>query len=147
MSRPQRVNVVVTEVDDGLEAELDDAIYAFNVEATGLDDGRLLRAEIRDPDDSLIAGISGWTWGGCGCIDVLWVREDRRGEGLGAALLDAAEEEARTRGCTRMITSSHTFQAPAMYRRRGYAEIGRSEGYPHGHAHVHLQKNLTAITD
>src|SRR6266540_6810083 len=91
---------------------------------------------------ALIAGLTGWTWGGCGYIDVLWVREDRRGRGLGRRLLDAAETEAHERGCTHIVTPSHSFQAPKMYRARGYVEYGRIDDYPRGFAHIHFVKDL-----
>ena len=70
--------ITITDIDEGLDAELSDRIYEFNVEATGLDDGRLLRIAQRSPDGDLEAGLTGWTWGGCGVIDLLWIREDLR---------------------------------------------------------------------
>ncbi len=73
---------------------------------------------------------------------MLWVRADRRGEGLGPTLMDAAEAEAAVRRCDRVVLSTHTFQAPGFCQRRGYVESGRIEGYPHGHAQVQLAKGL-----
>jgi ribosomal protein S18 acetylase RimI-like enzyme len=57
-------------------------------------------------------------------------------------LLDAAEAEGRARGCVLMVVSTHSFQAPGLYERRGYVERGRVEGYPQGYAHIHLAKEL-----
>jgi hypothetical protein len=76
------VAVAVSDVDDGLNERLDDEIYAFNAAATGLDDGRLLRVAVRGSDAELLAGLCGWTWGGCGYVESLWVRADQRGSGL-----------------------------------------------------------------
>jgi hypothetical protein len=73
--------ILLPEPDDGLATELNNRIDEFNFRATGIDDGRLLQAELRDDEGALVAGLTGWTWGGCGYIDVLWVREDRRGRG------------------------------------------------------------------
>jgi GNAT superfamily N-acetyltransferase len=126
------------ELTDRLDAE----IYAFNAQVTGLDDGELLTARVTDDSGGLVAGLSGWTWGGCGYVDVLWVHESSRGLGVGTALMDAAEAEARERGCSRMVLSTHTFQAPDFYRSRGYVETGRTEDYPEGYAQVHLTKRL-----
>ena len=135
-------SLLLPEADRRLAAELNERIDEFNAQATGIDDGRLLQAELRDDEGALVAGLTGWTWGGCGYIDVLWVREDRRGKGVGGRLLDAAENEAHERGCTLMVTSTHSFQAPEMYRARGYVEYGRIDDYPRGFAHIHFVKDL-----
>ncbi|GLY28070.1 hypothetical protein Kisp02_14350 [Kineosporia sp. NBRC 101731] len=47
-----------------------------------------------------------------------------------------------TGGCARMVRSSFMFQAPDFYRRHGYVETGRAEGYPAGSAQVHFLKTL-----
>jgi GNAT superfamily N-acetyltransferase len=136
------IRLEVGDVDDGLQKQLDDEINAFNYAATGHRDGRELTIAVRDDDGGLRAGLYGWTWGGCGYVDLLWVRDDQRGNGLGAGLLAAAEEEIRRRGCDRVALSTHTFQAPAFYARLGYSECGRTPGYPHGYDQIHLVKHL-----
>jgi len=136
------IRVSVGEGNQSLADRLDREIYTFNVEATGLDDGRLLSVKARDDDGSLAGGLSGWTWGGCLYVDLLWVRADVRGQGVGSRLLDAAESEAVTRGCVTASLSTHSFQAPDFYLARGYTEVGRTDGYPTGHWQLHLRKAL-----
>jgi GNAT superfamily N-acetyltransferase len=138
------LRLTVGDEDRELADRLDHEIYAFNVESTGLDDGRMLTVRVEDDAGELVAGLSGWTWGGCGYVDVLWVRGDHRGRGLGTRLMDVAEAEVAARGCRQVVLSSHSFQAPAFYRARGYHETGRTDGYPLGHAQVHLAKRLPA---
>ena len=121
---------------------LDDRLYDFNVERTGFGDGRLLAIFLRDARGAIYAGLHGHTWGGCCEIKTLWVAEDRRGEGLGTKLLAAAEQEARARGCERVVLSSHSFQAPAFYRKRGYIRVGEAEGCPAGHSNIFMAKLL-----
>jgi GNAT superfamily N-acetyltransferase len=133
---------VVGEADAGLAERLDKEINAFNAAATGYHDGRMLSVAVREDDGDLRAGLYGWTWGGCGYIDLLWVRDDQRGTGLGARLLAAAEAEIRRRGCDRVALNTHSFQAPGFYARFGYHECGRTPGYPHGHDDIHLLKLL-----
>ena len=71
------------------------------------------------------------------------VRADRRGSGVGAELLAAAEQVARDRGCHRLTVSSFTFQNRAFYERHGFVETGRTESLPvEGHADVHFVKVL-----
>ncbi len=56
----------------------------------------------------------------------------------------AAEEEAVRRGCTDMIVSTYTFQAPGFYPRLGFRERGRVEGVPGGHEDVYFHKRIGA---
>ena len=123
-------------------AALDDAIHAFNVEATGIDDGRLLAILLRGPDGTPYAGLHGHSWGGCCEIKVLWIAASHRGAGLGTRLLQAAEREAVRRGCRQIVLTSHSFQAPGFYEQHGYRRLAAIEGYPAGHAQVVLTKRL-----
>jgi len=126
----------------GVETGLRAALYRFNVETTGLDDGDLLVVELLDDAGDRVAGLFGWTWGGTCFVDLLHVEAGHRGRRLGSRLLATAEEEARRRGCRQVVLATHTFQAPDFYAGRGYREVGRIEGYPAGHAQVHLVKQL-----
>src|SRR5688572_18150523 len=94
--------------DDGgaVELELRARLHAFNVAATGIDDGALLVITVRDAgadDDDIVAGLFGWTWGGTAFVDLLYVDEGRRGAGLGSRLLAEAEAEGRRRGCRQLV--------------------------------------------
>jgi GNAT superfamily N-acetyltransferase len=137
------VAFVVGDTDDGLRERLDQEINAFNAATTGHTDGRLLCIAVRGDDGGLRAGLFGWTWGGCGYVDLLWVRGDQRGSGLGTRLLAAAEQEIRRRGCDQVALSTHSFQAPGFYARFGYTECGRTPAYPHGYDHIHLVKQFS----
>ena len=136
------VRFAVGDADANLQERLDKEISEFNAAVTGHHDGRMLSVAVRGNDGDLRAGLYGWTWGGCGYIELLWVRGDQRGSGLGARLLAAAEAEIRRRGCDRVALSTHSFQAPDFYARFGYTECGRTPGYPHGYDDIHLVKQL-----
>jgi GNAT superfamily N-acetyltransferase len=132
----------VGDADADLAERLDQEISAFNAAASGHHDARMLSVAVRGDGGDLRGGLYGWTWGGCGYVDLLWVRDDQRGLGLGADLLAAAEAEIRRRGCDRVALSTHSFQAPGFYARLGYTECGRTPGYPRGHDDIHLVKQL-----
>ena len=137
------VTLDVSDADHGLRARLDAEIIEFNEAATGYTDGTLLCIDARGTGSELRGGLYGWTWGGCGYIDLLWVREDQRGSGLGRRLLASAEQEIRDRGCDQVALCTHSFQAPDFYARHGYRECGRIPAYPHGHDQIQLVKRLT----
>ena len=121
---------------------LRDALFEFNVEATGYRDGRVLSCFLHGDSGELVAGIDGFSWGGYARIEYLWVGAEHRGEGLGTRLLVAAEEEARRRGCGTIVLDSHSFQAVDWYRRHGYDEIGTTADTPLGYSQTLFQKAL-----
>ncbi|WP_174864629.1 GNAT family N-acetyltransferase [Streptomyces spinoverrucosus] len=126
--------------DDDLEQRLDDELTAFNAAATGAGEPDEFSVRVTAADGELLGGLTGWVWGGqCG-VEMLWVRADQRHAGWGSKLMRAAEEEAVRRGCTDMIVSSYTFQAPDFYRKLGFREAGRLPGVPGGHEDVYLHK-------
>jgi GNAT superfamily N-acetyltransferase len=145
-----RLRIELGDSDDGgaVELELRARLHAFNVAATGIDDGALLVITVREDGNdagdagNIVAGLFGWTWGGTAFVDLLHVDESRRGAGLGSRLLAEAEAEGRRRGCRQVVLATHTFQAPAFYAARGYTEYGRVDGYPVGHGQVQLVKRL-----
>ncbi len=126
-----------------LETGLRGLLYRFNVEATGIDDGEMLVVTVRDDDGETVAGLFGWTWGGTCFVDLLYVDEDRRGQGLGRAIMTALEQEARDRGCRQIVLATHDFQAPGFYATLGFVEVGRFADYPVGGAQLLLAKQLT----
>lgn len=129
-------------LDEGDHEFLSAQIYAYNVETTGIADGRTIAGIVRDEQGAIVAAVSGWTWGGCLEVEYLWVRADRRGHGYGAQLLAAAEQEAIARGCRQATLSTHSFQAPEFYRKYGYEVCGVVDDYPQGHQKIYLRKSL-----
>ena len=123
-------------------ARLVEELTAFNAAAVGAHDGTELAVFERDELARIAAGAAGVAWAGGAELWLLWVREDLRGAGRGRRLLTAFEDAARRRGAQRVFLSSHTFQAPDFYRRLGYVETGRRDGWPAGHGDVLLQKEL-----
>jgi GNAT superfamily N-acetyltransferase len=108
----------------------------------GLDLGKWLAIFLRDDSDSIVAGLYGWTWAGCLKVSDLWVHENERRRGRGSELLEAAENEARARGCFRAVLDTHSFQAPGFYQKRGYSVVSIIEDFPPGHRTYTLFKNL-----
>ncbi|MGY1582417.1 GNAT family N-acetyltransferase [Streptomyces sp. MN13] len=126
--------------DEALEELLDHELTAFNGAACGAGTPKEFSVRVDDAAGEPVGGLTGWTWGGLCAVHLLWVREDVRGDGWGSRLMRAAEEEGVRRGCTDMVVSTYTFQAPEFYLKLGFRETGRTPGVPGGHADVSFHK-------
>ena len=72
----------------------------------------------------------------------LWIREDARGAGLGARALEAAENEAKKRGCRAAWLDTVNPAARALYVRCGYATFGELADF---HAGQHTLFHAEAV--
>ena len=75
-------------------------------------------------------------------MELFFIPEDLRRDGLGASLLAQAEREARARGCHGAWLDTYSFQARGFYERQGYSVFGRIDDYPPGHCRYFLSKRL-----
>ncbi len=123
---------------------LEEKLYEHNSNRTGRHDGNLFCRVVPDERGSILAGMAGWTWAGACEITQLWVREDRRSSGLGRELLEAAEEEARSRGCSIVLVRTYSFQAPSFYQKNGCKVVNVIEDFPAEHRYFTLTKTLSS---
>ena len=119
-----------------------DALTRFNDERVGEDGHRPLHFAEYDAEGNVIGGILGGTYWGWMYIDILWVHEDYRKQGIGSRLLAAAEKEAVLRGCHHVHVDTMSWQAPAFYQKYVYEVIGVLPDIPRGHQKYLLQKAL-----
>jgi GNAT superfamily N-acetyltransferase len=129
---------------DPLDVELLEAhIRSEASSVKGLGDEVELAIFVRDAG-TIVAGISGWTWGDCCELQCLWVAPRLRGRGLATRLLAAAEAEAATRGCSQTVHFTYDFQARDLYERTGYELVARVEDFPSGTDALWYRKRLEA---
>lgn len=117
-------------------------LQAYNIAQAQVDEGVQLAILLRDTQNDIAAGITGWLWGACLEIDFLWVHEDLRGQGIGERLVRSLEAEAKARGCRQIMLVTFSFQAPDFYRSLGYDTFGIIDGYGHGHQKFFMWKKL-----
>lgn len=123
-------------------AFVNDSLKTFNDAAVGPDHHEPLNIVEYDENGLIIAGISGGTyWGWCH-IDILWVDEHYRGQGLGSRLLEAAEKEALSRGAHAIHLDTMSWQAPGFYENHGYRIISELADIPDGNRKYNLIKEL-----
>jgi GNAT superfamily N-acetyltransferase len=63
---------------------LEDRLYEYNTQQTGVDDGQWLALFLRDDHGTIQAGLKGWTWCGSCYIQTVWVHPDLRGQDIGS---------------------------------------------------------------
>jgi len=103
---------------------------------------RLLVIPIHDGAGAVIGGlwaVSLFRWLH---LEMLFVPEAMRGLGVGAALVAAAEAEARSRGCLGIYVDTFSFQAVPFYEKMGFSTFGVLDDCPPGHRRLFFQKRL-----
>ena len=121
---------------------IDHGLGRYNQAITGEGASRRFAIAVRDKAGQTVGGIIadvGWGW----CyIDVLWLRDDLRGQGIGHRLLESAERHAVELGARNVYLWTASFQAPQFYLRHGYTIFGQLEDCPPGHTKFYLRKRL-----
>ena len=103
---------------------------------------RRLCVFLRDARGAVAGGLTGGTFWGWLHIELLWLPEDARRQGLGTRVMAAAEDEARRRGCRHVFVDTISFQALPFYLKLGYTQWGQLDDFPAGHTRYFLQKAL-----
>lgn len=97
---------------------------------------------IKGSNGDVLAGINSilYCWN-CLYIDVLWVKEEFRGNGYGSILLNTVEEMAKEKGCKLIHLDTFDFQAKDFYIKHGYEIFGVLDNCPLEHKRHYLKKN------
>lgn len=74
--------------------------------------------------DNIIAGIDCFTKWGLLMVDILWVAEEFRGQGIGQQLMKEAEKFAIAEGCLGVELYTMSFQSKEFYIKLGYTVVG-----------------------
>ena len=117
-------------------------LLAFNIRHAGEPGRSKVSIFLRDENDRIVGGLLGGIRWDFLYVDKLWLDDGLRGGGWGAKLLSAAEEHARSLGCTDCVLETFSFQARPFYEKQGYRVYGILEGYPAGHDMYFLRKSL-----
>lgn len=118
-------------------------ISEYNTQQTGDDRGQNLCFVLQSPGGEIVGGVIGATYWDWLYINLMWVREDLRGQGYGQRLLAKAEAEARQRGAHHAYLDTFSFQAPGFYQKNGYQVFGELPDFPQGHQRYFLKKELS----
>ena len=112
--------------------EVTDALDAFSDANSDAGNAHQKVFVLRDEEGQLIGGIVfvvHWHWLH---IEILFVHEAFRSQGLGSQLLRKAEIYAKDEGCVGAYLDTLSFQAPNFYPNHGYEVIAELENFPPG---------------
>ena len=101
-----------------------------------------IRLNARDQHGRLLGGLRSFVFLYWLNIEVLFVEADVRGLGLGSRLLAEAERQAIALGAQNAKLETFEWQAPAFYRKHGYEEYARIDGYSQGLYLASMKKSL-----
>ena len=125
--------------DDDM-AYISQQFRSFNDHQSGIFPSKALHLFAYSPDRQIIGGLVGdisWGWLH---VDILWVAESYRQNGIGTSLMDRAEAEASAMGVHQAYLETTDFQALGFYKKRGYLEFAHLENQPPGHICYYMKK-------
>ena len=106
-----------------------------------------LEKKLLDVDGNLIAAI----FAGVGRwnsfeIDMIWVDEPYRNQGIGSELLAETEREAKEHGAYFALAEGLFDWQTGLFKKNGYATVGTLEDCPKGHSMHVLEKRFSLAT-
>ncbi|MCL6706978.1 GNAT family N-acetyltransferase [Pseudomonas sp. R2.Fl] len=137
MTQPLALSDTVPDADR--DAILD-ALKAHNNAMLGPTDRRDLFIPLKDEDGKTDGGLVGYTGRGWLYVEMLFVPDRLRGQGLAGKLLRMAEDEARARGCKGAYIDTINPVARRAYERQGYEVFGTLENFTGEFSIVWLRK-------
>lgn len=133
----------VAEASRDLRETILQGVRAFNAKLfVGAPIGQDLAIAITDESGAAVGGLLGRTAGGWLAIELIFVPEHLRGQGLASRLVAMAEAEARTRGCHAAWLDTLNPDARRLYEKLGYTVFGTLPDYPVGFTRAFLRKAL-----
>ncbi|MBN1646550.1 MAG: GNAT family N-acetyltransferase [Spirochaetales bacterium] len=91
---------------------------------------------------NVVGGITGNLFWNYLYIDMMWIDERHRGNGLGRKLIAAVEKLSIKNGIRRSHLCTASFQSLDFYKKCGYKIIGQLDDMPAGETEYFLYKKL-----
>ena len=125
---------------------ISDGIAAFNAQYLPNDaefgSGCRFALFARNTQGHIVGGIQAHVvWSYC-VLELLWLSEEMRGNGVGSTLMAQLEVFAQQKGLAQIRTETLDFQAKPFYEKLGYHVYGELADSPKGHTSYFLVKRL-----
>ncbi len=104
-----------------------------------------LSYSVKNQQGVVIGGILAriYCWGVV-FVDILWINDHYRGQGLGTTLLNKVEEDAKAQQCHLIHLDTFDFQAKDFYEKNGFEIYGVLDNCPPNHKRYYMKKILQA---
>ena len=124
--------------EDSTRQKIRQQLRAFNEAKIGVYKAKPFAVMAHQADGTFVGGMYGWLQWGWLFVDLAWVDEDARGQGIGRQLLQRFEALAKEQGIIRARLNTASFQGGlAFYKRCGYETYAELEiETPDGEKHV-----------
>ncbi|MCP4412292.1 MAG: GNAT family N-acetyltransferase [Gammaproteobacteria bacterium] len=143
------MKIEITEKADKNDlATISKGLQSYNRKTIGKQtDGEVLNFAVfaRDDDGVIIGGVRAvafWNWL---TIELLWLKDENRGLGLGTQLMEEAEKYAMENNYYLSIVETASFQAHDFYEKLGYSVFAELDDFPKGYKNYYMKKVLAKI--
>lgn len=117
-------------------------LVAYNDSIAGPSNHRILSIALNDGYKKCVGGLYGRTGYNWLFIELIFVPESLRRQGIGSKLIGMAEQEAISRNCHGVWLDTFEFQARKFYERLGYQVYGELSDFPEGFSRYFMKKSL-----
>ncbi|MBL6961059.1 MAG: GNAT family N-acetyltransferase [Anaerolineales bacterium] len=114
----------------------------YNIDQVGDNNFQRLCYALQNSEGEIAGGILGEVYWGWLYVDLLWVKEELRGQGYGHRLLTQLEEEGIKLGAKKAYLDTFSFQVPGFYKDHGYQVFGELQDFPPGYKRYFFKKEL-----
>jgi len=128
--------------DRGSIKQVNEGLTHFNRQHLPEDNYLPISVFARDAHGKIVGGAVCAVYWNAFTVEMLWLEESLRGQGVGTLLMQDAEAAARKHGCAFMHVDTMSFQARAFYERLGFVVFGTLSGYPDGVERYYMHKPL-----
>lgn len=119
-----------------------DGLRLYNERFLGPSRKKDLAVLAKDEDGRIVGGATGHVYNRRLFIDLLWVNEGHRGQGIGSRVVRGMESEGCLLGATRALLDTFTFQAAPFYEKNGYREVARIPRFFGEYDRIYMGKDV-----
>ncbi len=123
---------------------ISDGIINYNRNTVGLEpyDDEIKFSIFVNDNDKLVGGLRAICYWNTLHIELLWLDESCRGQGIGEKVIEKAESFAKSKGYEKSFVETTSWQARPFYEKQGYQLQYSIKDRPQGHESFYLIKEL-----